>query len=254
MTKKEFLLLQALDNLELDIFTTESLEKEYHLDLLDWQSSFDNLVKSGYLISIEKGKYCRHNFPNEYVISNYLAQDAVVAYGSALYLHGLTKQFPNAIFVQTSKQKKHQTVFDVHYQFVRLRPQKIIGVIKKGTGNHQYRMTDVEKTLIDCFDLPEYSSDFPELLRAFAAADLDAEKMIRYCRAVRNIAIVKKMAYLIEILNKKGLDSFLAYAKKLTNQKYTLFDDLGEKKGILIHKWKLQMNLDKKNILEIVKK
>lgn len=68
-------------------------------------------------------------------------------------------------------------------------------------------MTDVEKTIIDCFDLPQYSGGYAELIRAFNHANLNSEKMITYCKAINNIAIIKRMGYLSELLNKKGMST-----------------------------------------------
>lgn len=252
MTKEERLLITVFDNLEIDIFTKDSLKTEHNIDLLDWRNPFKNLVNKGYFINIEKGKYCRHNFRDEYVISNYLVSDAVVAYWSALSLHGFTEQFPNVVFVQTNKQKKHKTVFGVRYQFIKVKPEKMIGIKKEGYGNHQYRLTDIEKTIVDCFDLPQYSGGFAELLRAFAEAELHADKMIHYCQAVQNISATKRMAFLVELLQKSSLKTFLDYAQSIVNKKYTLFDAFGKDEGEFIKKWKLRMNLSQEQVLDII--
>ena len=43
-------------------------------------------------------------------------------------------------------------------------------------------MTDVEKTIIDSFDLPQYSGGYAELILGFSQANLNSEKMIGYCK------------------------------------------------------------------------
>lgn len=246
--------LLFLDDREIDIFEISDLVTKMQLPMAKLQPTLESLEKRGLLSRIEKGKYCRHNFRNEYVISNYLVNDGVVAYWSALNLHGLTEQFPNIIFVQTSKQKKHKTVFGVRYQFIKVKSEKMTGIIKEGYGNHQYRMTDVEKTIVDCFDLPQYSGGFAELIRAFANAKLDAEKMIDYCQANQNISATKRMAYLAELLEKSSLKAFIAFAQGCVNEKYTLFDAFGEEEGLFVNKWKLRMNISKEEILDIINK
>lgn len=253
MTNKDEL-IKFLDNHELDIFTYQELDNYADLNVSELQMTLESLVKRGLLSRIEKGKYCRHNFRDEYVISNYLANDGVVAYWTALNLHGLTEQFPNVVFVQTGKQKKHKTIFGVRYQFIKVKPEKITGIITEGYGNHRYRITDIEKTIIDCFDLPQYSSGYAELIRAYAQAELNADKMISYCQAVDNISAIKRMAYLTEILEKKDLYDFLEFARTLVNKKYTLFDGFGAEEGEFVKKWKLRMNINKKDILDIVNK
>ena len=81
MTKSEKILLTLFDSLEIDVFTIDSLNKDYDINLNEWQKPFKGLMNLGYFNIIEKGKYCRHNFRNEeYVIGNYLAPDGAIAY------------------------------------------------------------------------------------------------------------------------------------------------------------------------------
>lgn len=251
-TLSQFLAL--LDDFEIDVFTETTFQKITGQDLSGWMPQLRTLIKNGLVNSIEKGKYCRHTFRNEYVISNYLAEDGVVAYWSALNLHGLTEQFPNTVFVQTAKLKRNKSVFGVRYQFIKVKPGKMTGVEIQGYGNHQYRMTDIEKTLADCFDLPEYSGGFMELLRAFARAETKAEKLIKYCQAIDNISATKRMAYLTELLQKPDSEAFLEYAQSIVNKKYTLFDGLGEEKGDFVNRWKLRLNVSQEDILLICDK
>jgi predicted transcriptional regulator of viral defense system len=252
--QNEVQLIKLLDNQELDIFTYSYLYQYLGETLKPLHSTLENLVDSGLLSRLEKGKYCRHNFRNEYVIANYLVSDGVIAYWSALNMHGLTEQFPNTIFVQTSKLKPKKVVFGVRYQFIKVKAAKMLGFVTEGYGNHQYRMTDIEKTIVDCFDLPEYSGGFAELLRAFSEAHLDAQKMIRYSQAIDNIAAVKRMACLTELLQKPNMTAFLDYAQSIVNRKYNLFDPWGTDKGEFVKTWRLRMNLSQENILSILNK
>ncbi|MDR0894293.1 MAG: hypothetical protein LBN06_03185 [Prevotellaceae bacterium] len=54
------------------------------------------------------------------MIGTFLARDGVVAYWSALNLHGLTEQFPNSIFIQTSSKRKAAHILGTTYQFVKV--------------------------------------------------------------------------------------------------------------------------------------
>lgn len=251
MTKGENTLLKLLEDLEIDIFTRDSLLNDFNVNLNKWRLPFKSLVNQGYFDIIEKGKYCRHNFRNEYVIGNYLVSDGVIAYWSALNLHGLTEQFANTIFVQTTKQKKNKMIFGVKYNFIKVKPQKLVEVELQGYGNHQFRITGKEKTIIDCFDLPQYSGGYGELIRAFVETDLDSQKLIDSCEAVNNIAVIKRLGYLTDLFEKGNLDRFKKYAFSNVNKRYSLFDPLGKDEGKHIVKWKLRLNMSEDSILEI---
>lgn len=246
--------IRLLDEYEINIFTLTSVVKQIHHSFKNVQKIADNLTKMGLLSRIEKGKYCRHNFRDEWLIGNYLVKDGIIAYWSALNRHGLTEQFPNTIFVQTNKEKEDKTVFGIKYKFIKVAKRKLIGYGEYGIGNNQYRMSDVEKTIADCFDLPDYSGGYGELIRAFNASPLDAKKLVKYCTAINNIAVIKRIAFLGDLLKKPDFDIFLKYAKQKINERYTLFDPFGFNSGEHVSDWKIRLNISREEILDISNK
>jgi len=243
-------LLKLLNEHELDIFTAQSFGTVIGEALDEWMPQLRTLVRNELINILEKGKYCRHNFRNEYVIGNYLAPDGAVAYWSALNLHGLTEQISNTVFIQTAKLKRDKTVFGVRYQFIKVKPEKITGIETSGYGNHSYKITDKEKTIIDCFDLPQYGGEFPGIIRAFVTKDWDEQKLINYAEKVNNIAAIKRMGYLAELFD-LPLRNFLAYAKEKVTKTISLFDNASEDKGTYITVWGLRLNINSDDILKM---
>ena len=250
MTQNDF--VKYLEQEEFQIFEIQNLKSMLDLDNRKINEIVENLVVKGFLSRIEKGKYCRANFRDENVIGTFLAKESAVAYWSALNLHGLTEQFPNKIFIQTTQLKKEVEFAGTTYQFIKIQPNKRTGIVFNGYGNYKYQITDIEKTIIDCFDLPQYSGGFAELIRAFCNAKLNAKKLIDYCNAVNNVAIIKRLGFLAELFEKINLSSFVKFAKSKVNRSYNLFDTFGENTGETNNDWYLRMNLSKDNILEIV--
>jgi predicted transcriptional regulator of viral defense system len=244
--------LKRLDEDELYLFTIDSIQ-EYAEDAENLNEVIDNLVRKGFLYRLERGKYSRSTFRDENVIGTFLVRDSVVAYWSALNLHGLTEQFPNTIFIQTTHKKASASILGTTYQFIKINPQKQTGIMYSGYGNYRYPLTDVEKTIVDCFDLPQYSGGYAELIRAFYRAELQAEKMINYCTVVNNLAAIKRLGFLAEMLDKKELFPFVEFAQTKVNRSYNLFDPFGENMGEADSRWYLRSNLSKETIREIVK-
>ena len=245
--------VKYLEEEEISIFEIQNLKNTLDLDNRTINEIVENLVVKGFLSRIERGKYCRANFRDENVIGTFLAKESAVAYWSALNLHGLTEQFPNKIFIQTTQLKKEVEFTGTTYQFIKIQPNKRTGVVFNGYGNYKFPITDVEKTIIDCFDLPQYSGGFAELIRAFYNAKLNAKKLIDYCNAVNNIAVIKRLGFLAEFLEKKHLNSFVKFARSKVNRSYNLFDTFSENAGEPNNDWYLRMNLSKENILGIVR-
>jgi predicted transcriptional regulator of viral defense system len=78
--------------------------------------------------------------------------------------------------------------------------------------------------------------------------------MIPYCIAIDNIAATKRMGLLAELLEKKGLKSFVKYAKQQKNQSYNVFDPSGTDNGEFIKQWRLRLNIRRDEILDICNK
>ncbi len=254
MMTKELAFIKWLDENEMDVFTLKDIRKKAGKAFQNIDFTINRLARKGILVKIENAKYCRHNFRNEYVLGNYLANDGIIAYWTALNKHGLTEQFPNSIFVQTAKYIREKQIFGVKYKFIHVPKRKLSGYEIYGSGNHRYRMSNIEKTIVDCFDLPQYSGGYAELLRAFNSSKLDAKKMVKYCKAIDNIAVTKRMAFLSDLLQKENMKPFIDYVKGIVNKKYNLFDPVGLDEGEFVKEWTLRLNISKEDILEICNK
>jgi predicted transcriptional regulator of viral defense system len=245
--------LKILDENQWDVFSTEKLISDSPLSKKEVRQAIRHLADDGLIVPIEKGKYRRRHFTVENVIGCFMAADGGVAYWSALNAHGLTEQFPNKTFIQNSHRRGRKTVAGVGspFQFVSVKPNKLVGYKTLGYGNHAYQMTDVEKTVIDCFDLPQYAGGYHEIIKAFNKASLSAQKMVAYCKAVNNIAVTKRLAYLVEMLEKPNMDYFIKYAKAVCNERYSPFDASLPHKGKYYRRWRLILNMSQDEILEI---
>ena len=119
-----------------------------------------------------------------------------------------------------------------------------------GYGNHSYLITDREKTIIDCFDLPEYAGEFPGIIRAFINNDWDEEKLIDYAKAVNNNAAIKRIGYIAELFNLPMI-KFIAFAKSKVTRTIDLIDNNSSDEGIYITDWGLKLNIGKKDLLNM---
>ena len=253
LTNDQRTLLQALDDHEVLYFSLSDLEQQIDAALPNKNELVENLHQKGFLKRIERGVYVRPQFTDIHVLASSISHGGVVAYWSALHLHGLTERFPNKEFIKTTQRKRPTKLFGTPVQFVTVKPYKLqAGNIRQGYGDRAYPITDVEMTLVDCFDQPRYAGDWPDLLKAFNQAKLDAEKLIKYTQTYENIALIKRMGFLAELLQKEGLQDFNTFAQKQVNQKYTLFEPGGPNEGKLNNRWKLRMNMTDSAILDLV--
>jgi hypothetical protein len=125
-----------------------------------------------------------------------VAEDAYLTHASAVFLHGLTDQIPQTIYVNVEQSEKLKPdapltqdsidrAFRAHqrasrYVFVHERNRFVIlsgkhtgqyGVISLSGGPYEgLRTTDIERTLIDITVRPTYGGGVHEVRAAFAAA------------------------------------------------------------------------------------
>lgn len=248
-TQMEF--LKLLDDYEIEIFHMAKIEKILNHKFSNLNEILENLVYKRLLSRIERGKFCKATFRNEYVIGTFVVRKGAIAYWSALNTLGLTEQFPNTVFVQSTYQKSDKTIFGVKYKFIKIPETKRKGIIKEGYGNYSFYMTDLEKTIVDCFDLPQYSGGYAELIRAFAKSQLSADKLIDYSKTVNNIAAIKRMGFLAGLYEKKRLKSFIRFARDQVRDAYNPFDPFGNASGKFNSKWRLRMNISEEELLNI---
>ena len=251
MRDLQYRFLEMLDEFGYDIFNLKMIKDTGYFSDKRISYALKSLTKSGMLIKIEQGKYVRSNFSNEFVIGNFLAPDGGIGYWSALNSYGLTEQFPNVIFIQTSKRKGEMVFRNLRYKFVKVAPRKLKGYKTFGIGNHSYKMSDLEKTIVDCFDLPQHAGWYHETIKAFNNAKLNPNKLIRYCKIISNTSATKRLGFLSELLGKKELAPFISYAQSTITQAYSLFESGGETEGQYDNRWKLVINMPIKEIIEI---
>lgn len=244
-------ILKTLDNMGWDIFTNQMLVSELSLSSKQISEALFKMASNKDVYLLEKGKYCRHHYRDEFVIANFLVKNGGVAYWSAMHYHGITEQIPNVIFVQTTMPKANKIIFGLRYHFVKVKAEKLLGFKTEGFGNHQFKITDVEKTMVDCFDMPQYGGEYAELIKAFNHAQLSAQKLVKYCKAINNISVTKRLAYLTELLQKPKMDYFIRYAQSVKNKKYNLFEVGGLNTGKTNNRWNLILNMDEDEIFEI---
>lgn len=254
LSTKELESLKLISDYELTIFNFEKILEISELNRYKLQDILTIYTQKGILSRIEKGLYCIRNFRNPYVIGNFIVKNGSIAYWSALNIHGLTEQISNVVYVQSEYRKNDKKIFNTQYKFIKVKPSKISGIIQMGYGNEQFNVTNVEKTLFDCFDLPQYSGGYEELIRAFYKAKINTTKLLELVKNTGNLSVLKRMAFLSELYEMKGFTKFQNEVLKMMNVKYTIIDPFGENTGEFNSKWRIRLNISKENLLQIIQK
>jgi len=244
--------IKLMDDQEVSFFTIAQASKWTQQSNVEIQEMLQNLTKKGMIVRLERGKYARYGFRNDNIIGTFIAENSAIGYWSAMNLHGMTEQIPNIVFVQTPKLKRPATLFNVRYKFVHIQSKRLFGVTQFGYGNETYPVTDKEKTVLDCFDLPVYTPGYDTLIRMFYHGDLNPEVLINYGERLGNLSVMKRLAFLSELFEMPYYSRFRESITRRMNNRYTILDPTGPDEGEFIKTWKIRLNLSRSQLMDII--
>ena len=226
----------------LEISPNTAREIASHLTEKGW---LDRLFPGTYLIipltAGEDSVYTTH----EYLIATHVAEPMYIGYYSALSHHGLTKQIPRTVYVVTPTRAKSRKIHGVPYRVTTVTERKFFGTAPTSIEGTTVQVSDLEKTLVDCADHPEFCGGIRELTNAMRAADEQgcAWKTVgEYLERLNNGAATKRIVYLAD---KLGID-FPARQELVASftSGYSLLDPTRPETGSTDSTYRLQINIE----------
>lgn len=250
--KRHLQFLNTIENEELTVFDNKTVSSLCNLNALDTSELLENLAHKNLITRLERSKYTRYGFSNEFVIGCFVSGTGVISYWSALHYHGLTNQIPNVVFVKLPRYKVSKSIAGVRYRFVKSRNLIHQAIVNGGYGIETFKVTDKELTILDCFTNHEYSGGYAELLKALYSADLNLDKLLQYGLEIGNHSVLKRLAFLSELFEIQEYNEFRKQVSLNLNKRYTLIDPNGPDQGVFVNKWRIRLNVSKDELLGII--
>ena len=205
----------------------------------------DRLLPGTYLIiplaAGEKSRYTTH----EYLIAAHVAEPMYIGYYSALSHHGLTEQVPRTVYVVTPTRAQSREIHGVPYRVTMVTERKFFGTTPTSIEGTTVRVSDLEKTLVDCADHPEFCGGIRELANGMRAADEQgcAWKTVgQYLKRLDNGAATKRIVYLADQLD-ITLPAREALVASFTTG-YSLLDPTHPETGSTDSTYRLRINIE----------
>ncbi len=258
LSKKESLLLSRLAGEGERIIEIEDIEKTLDENYDNAKKIASDLKKKGWLDRIQRGKYMivpleagesGKSTEHEFLIASELVSSYYIGFLSALNFHGLTDQTPMSVFVATTKRARDRTIHDIPYHFVTLREEKFFGTKEYSVGRKTVKISDPEKTLVDCLDHIEYSGGIEEVANGLKEETLDLDKLVKYVLRVGNGAAIKRLHYLLNLLRREIPEDLERRLKENYSRSYSLLDSTGPAEGKYKSEWMLRINISEGDIL-----
>jgi len=204
----------------------------------------DRLFPGTYLIipltAGEEAVYTTH----EYLIAAHVAEPMYIGYYSALSHHGLTEQVPRTVYVVTPTRAQSREIHGVPYRVTTVTERKFFGFEPTSIEGTTVQVSDLEKTLVDCADHPEFCGGLRELATAMRTADDHGcawDTVGEYLERLDNGAATKRIVYLADQL---GID--LPAREELVasfTSGYSPLDPTRPKTGSTDSTYRLQINV-----------
>lgn len=222
------------------------------------KSTRDNLlayhVKNGSLVRVKQGLYAvvpsgmtaTDCLVDPYLLASKMAEDAVLAYHTALDFHSKSYSVFNK-FLYLTKRSVKDVSFRI-YQFIPVRTPKSLldkrrsdfGVIKSERNGMEIRVTSLERTLVDLFDKPDLGGGWEEIWRSLESVEFyNINEIVEYALLLGKASTIAEVGYFLErneerfFVNTSDLE---ALKNEIPKQPHYMDKKL---KGSLVKQWNL---------------
>lgn len=216
------------------------------------------LEKKGWLKRIERGKYLvipleagpeRMWMEDSLVIAMSLQNDGIVGYWTALNHWGMADQISKTIFIQSARRRNlaEKTILGIRFKFITVVAGKLFGVSVAQVGGSLVRVTDREKTIVDCLDRPDLAGGIRQLARIIRneAPGLDWDKLDDYLARFPSRAVVKRVGYIVEATGMEipGREKRIVLWRDLLKSGYVKLEPGAGTEGKLYRRWRIHDNV-----------
>ena len=169
--------------------------------------------KQGRLLRVRRGLYC--TVPpgtdpaacpvDAWLLAAKMADDAVLAYHTALEFHGRAYSVFNEIQYLSQHAVRH-----TEYRSFRLRRVKFpcrlaaagrefFGVVEEDRGGISVAVTSLERTLVDVLDRPDLGGGWEEIWRSLeSVAYFELDKVVQYALLLENATTAAKVGFFLD--------------------------------------------------------
>lgn len=237
------------------LITVEAAAKALHVTGPVASARLARLARSGWTHRVRRGLYLllpleaepNKNATNDdpWVLARELFSPCYIGGWSAAEHWGLTEQLFRSTLVVTAApaRSKEVTFLGTAFRLFRVHPSRLAdGVIKVWRGAERVDVSGVERTLIDCLNVPELcggSRHLAQMLREYGDSDKkDLKRLIAVAKTSASGAAWKRLGYLAEGLwPDEG--TVTNVAKRHLSAGLARLDPAIAKRGKLVKRWRL---------------
>ncbi len=222
------------------------------------------LLDKKWLIQLTRGKYVivpmsagegAEVSESWYVVAKYLIEPKryFLSHYSAMEIHNMTTQPISTVFISTPHKKREIESLGATFRFVYIDEAKIWGSTDIwATPTEKVRVSDLERTIIDCLNNPRLCGGISEIAKGIYArrADIDSAKLLKDVQRFSRQAVAKRLGFLLDLYG--FAVEITGELKKMTGTGYVALDPSLPSAGKYLRSWRLRINLDPDELKQIV--
>lgn len=182
--------------------------------------------------------------------------DYYISYYSAMDIHNMVTHPVTKVFVSTPEQeyKKKKITGGVTFEFICIGREYIWGIKKFWvTKSEQVRVSDIERTVLDCLYRPQYCGGILEISKGLwmQKQKIDFDKLFNYAARFNRIVAIKRLGYILESLRLQNSE-YLDKLRAKINDRYYALDPLLTVSQTYKNSWKCIANISPQEIRQAV--
>lgn len=223
----------------------------------------NDLVNKKWLIRLVPGKYLivplsageeAEYSENWYVIAKHLIEpkDYYISHYGALDVHDMLVQPALTVCISSSSRRTPKKILGATFRFIYIQPKDMWGIEENWvTTSQKVKVSDLERTIIDCLDRPDLSGGVSEVARGIWSKrkDIDYQKLFKYAKKLGRKSVIKRLGFILETY--KIGEGIILELKKLVTQRYQLLDPTLPETGKHISSWRLRINIEPEELIAI---
>lgn len=236
------------------------IKKKNVVDNKELKKKFPNLpikyklqkLKELGLNQIMKGVYSFDKYPEPELIINKLKGDNTIGYHSALKSHGLAQSSFKTVYIITKSNREQLNLKNYFIKFVK---SPLLHTTKINVVDNKIKVTNIEQTILDGLNKPEYMGGFEEFYRSISnlkPEEINLTKIHNYIEESNLKKLNNLFGFLYEKLchewdYKPKITKLAEFEEKLRNKIVTL-EKSPSNKYVVDKNWKIKYPIELENL------
>ena len=248
------------------IFRLKEVQKILNLNEVLSRSFIRKLVNRGVvtrlrpglfiLVPYEMGKECEY-MGNPFIVAQEImsGKNYYISHGTAMEIHKMVTQPQLVVYITTLKSHRPINIFDTEFRFILSQKKFFFGLCDHWvTKQEKVRVSNLERTIIDCLKQPEYCGGMTEVAKGLwiRQNDVSVSRLIEYAINIYIGAVIRRLGFLLE-LYKIGNQEDWEFLQEHLTETYTRLDPLLPSEGKFLRKWRLRLNVSPEELLLVVR-